>query len=343
MLNWIKRLFGRGEPRPYSPHITPGDLSGSSETLAFRALIADLLRDRRAERRSRLVKAFMYLLIFGVPAFIYITFFAWQSGMRPGPGRDAVGVVSISGEISDGSMASANKVIPALRKAFESERVKAVVLSIDSPGGAPLEAERIYTAIEAWRKSHPKPVVAVINNLGASAAYMVAIHSDAIYAGRYSLVGSIGAVLSGWDFHKALERVDVKQRVYASGDLKAMLNPYVPMTPEAEAKAHDLVDKMGRQFVSEVMVAREGKLASGVSYDSGEIWGGVEAQKIGLIDEVGTLDQVIRQRWPDLQIHNFGPNSQGAFSMLGGMIPDAVKVGLREVLGMPAPGHAALR
>lgn len=194
------------------------------------------------------------------------------------------------------------------------------------------QAERIYTAIDSWRKSHPKPVIAVINNLGASAAYMVALHCDEIYAGKYSLVGSIGAVLSGWDFHKALERVDVGQRVYASGNLKAMLNPYLPMSPEADNKAKDLVAKMGQQFRLELETERKGKLASGVDFGSGEIWGGIEAQKLGLIDGVSTLDQVVKSRWPDLKIHGFGPGNANGLPLIGTSVGQM----LRE-LGLSSP------
>jgi protease-4 len=76
------------------------------------------------------------------------------------------------------------------------------------------------------KKKHNKPIYAAIQNVGASAAYMIAMNTDRIYAGRYSLVGSIGAVMSSWDVHKALNKFDIHQDVYASGQLKSMLNPF---------------------------------------------------------------------------------------------------------------------
>lgn len=305
----------------------------------MRAMAHDMLMDRRAERRSRLAKAALYFLMFALPALLYVSFYSWTLGFRMGPTGDVVGVVELSGEMASGSRASADNVIPALRKAFESERVRAVVLSIDSPGGAPLEAERIYSMIDSWRKSHPKPVIAVINNVGASAAYMVALHCDEIYAGKYSLVGSIGAVLSGWDFHKALERVDVGQRVYASGNLKAMLNPYLPMSPEADRKALDLVTKMGQQFRDELETQRKGKLTAGVDFGSGEIWGGIEAHKLGLVDGLSTVDQIVKARWPDLRIHGFGSSGAGGLPLLGATIMES----LRSFVGAGSPQAIALR
>lgn len=281
------------------------------QTLFLRSALVALLADRRAERRSRTARAVLYFVMFALPAVGYLAFAARSAGFRIGPGGDVVAVVRLEGEMADGATASAATVIPALRKAFESDRIKGVVLSIDSPGGAPLEAERIYTAVESLRKVHPKPLVAVINNLGASAAYMVAIHADRIYAGNYSLVGSVGAILSGWDAHDALNRLGVSQRVYASGELKSMMNPYVAMSPEADRKARDLVTAMGKTFRSQVTLQRKGKLAEGFDVSSGEVWSGAEAQRLGLVDEVATIDQVIQSRWPELRTRDLGPHSGG--------------------------------
>jgi protease IV len=308
-------LLSVGQPVPLAIDRFDGAPSAggpASEVLFLRAALHDVLLDRRSERRSRNLRALMYFLIFALPLVFYAALYARTAGwLKFGPSADVVGVVRIEGEIADGNAASAERVLPALRKAFESERVKAVVLSIDSPGGAPLEAERIFSAIDAWRKTNPKPVVAVINNLGASAAYMVALHSDRIYAGRYSLVGSVGAILSGWDAHEALARLGLKQRVYASGDLKSMMNPWVDMSAQSHAKAQELVDQMGRAFAQDLTAQRGAKLPAGVNLASGGVWAGEQAHKLGLIDEVATLDQVLKTRWPELRTHEFGPGGTG--------------------------------
>ena len=279
------------------------------QSVVLRAAVIDLLIDRRAERRSRTLRASLYFLMFAVPAVLYVSFYAWSSGFRFGPSNDVVGVIRLQGEMAEGALASADRVLPKLCQAFESSHVRAIVLSIDSPGGAPLEAERIYSALESWRKTHPKPVVAVINNLGASAAYMVALHADRIYAGNYSLVGSIGAILSGWDAHDAVNRLGLSQRVYASGELKSMMNPFVSMSPEADKKARDLVEQMGKAFRADLAVHRKGHLRDDIDYGSGGVWGGAEAHRIGLVDEVATIDEVMHTSWPGLAVHDYGPGS----------------------------------
>lgn len=321
LLAWWRR------PRYELDRISTGGTADSTTVLT--AMVKDLLNDRRAERRSRAWRVMFYALIFAGPVAIYALLYAHAAGFRLGPQADVVGVVHIDGEMSADGLASADRVNTALRSAFESQHVKAVVLSIDSLGGAPVEAERIYRALKQLRDANPKPVVAVINNAGASAAYMVALHTDRIYAARYSLVGSVGAILQGWDVHKALQRADVAARVYASGNLKAMLNPYTPMTAEADSKARDLVAKMGQQFREELDVQRKGKLRADVDYSSGAMWGGVDAKEIGLVDEIGTLDDVLRG-FPNAKPHDFGPSNRAipfmgaAAAWLRGVVMSAV-------------------
>ena len=295
----------RGRQRSYRNDLPFRDGADDSAFM-FRAAFRDMLEDRRCERRAKFGRAALYFLMIALPLGIYVWFYAHASGFRLGPSDEVVGVVRIEGQIAPGALASADKIIPALKKAFESPRVKAVVLSIDSPGGSPVESERIYRMIHLYKASNPKPVIAVINNIGASAAYLIALHCDKIVAGHYSLIGSIGAVLAGWDVHQALDRLDVSQRVYASGHLKSMLSPFLPMSSEANRKAQDLVDQAGGQFTDELFTLRSAKLKDGIDYGSGEVWAGAQALSIGVIDEIGTIDELVRKTW-GLPSYDYGP------------------------------------
>lgn len=270
--------------------------------------------ERKSEHRWRML---FQVLVFGVPvlfAIIYFLFFLNTTGFRWGPFGDSVGVVRIEGTIGSTERASADNIVPVLEKAFNNPSVKAVVLSIDSPGGAPVEAERIYTAMVSMKKRHPKPVVAIINNIGASAAFMIALHADKIVAAKYSLVGSIGAIMAPWQLDRAIAKFDISQRVYASGKLKAFLNPFTPVSPEVDAKAHQIVNTMGAFFLEEVKSRRGDRLKPGVDVASGEVWSGPEARDLGLIDEVGTLDDYVKVNW-GVPSYDFGPSSQGMHFM----------------------------
>lgn len=266
--------------------------------------------ERKSEHRWRMI---FQSLVFGAPvlfAILYFLFFLNTTGFRWGPFGESVGVVRIEGTIASNERASADNIVPLLEKAFNNPSVKAVVLSIDSPGGAPVESERIYTAMESLKKKHPKPVVAVISNVGASAAFMVALHADKIVAARYSLVGSIGAIMSPWQLDRAIAKFDVSQRVYASGKLKSFLNPFTPVSPEVDAKAQQIVNQMGAFFLDEVKSRRGDRLKPGVDVASGEVWSGPEAKQLGLIDDVGTLDDYVKTTW-GVPAYDFGPSPQG--------------------------------
>lgn len=286
-------------------------------------------RERKSEHRWRVA---FQILVFGTPIFfglVYFLFFLSSTGFRWGPFGDAVAVVRIEGEISSTQRASADNVIPALTKAFENGSIKAVVLSINSPGGAPVEAERISSSINNLRKKHPKPTIAVINDLGASAAFMIALHADKIIAGKYSLVGSIGAVMQPWQLDRAIAKLDVSQRVYASGKLKSFLNPYIPVTPEADAKAQHLVDQAGAAFLAEVKSLRGASLKSAADIGTGEVWFGSEAKDLGLIDQVSTLEAVVESTW-GLRTYDFGP-AQQSMPFFARLFQEAVVSGVQRL------------
>ncbi|RTL32479.1 MAG: S49 family peptidase [Burkholderiales bacterium] len=290
--------------------------------------------ERKSERRWRML---FQALVFGMPVvlgILYFLFFLSSTGFRWGPFGDVVGIVRIEGPIGANEHASAEAIVPLLEKAFANANVKAVVLSIDSPGGAPVESERIYTAIGSLKKKHPKPVVAVINNIGASAAFMIALHADKIVAGKYSLVGSIGAIMAPWQFDRAIAKVDVSQRVYASGKLKAFLNPFTPVSPEVDSKAQRLVDQLGHAFLDEVKAKRGARLKEGIDVATGEVWPGPEAKELGLVDAVGTIDEYVAANY-GVRAYDFGPSNQ-SLPLLGRTLQDAM-VGAMQRMSTAIP------
>lgn len=284
---------------------------------AFQQAQALAANERRAERRW---KMFFQAMFFGAPVLLgifYFLFFLSTTGFHWGPFGNVVGIVRVEGVIGADEHASADRIVPLLEKAFVNPGVKAVVLTCDSPGGAPAESERIYTALGALKKRHPKPVVAIANNLCASAAYLIALHADRIVAGRYSLVGSVGAVITPWQLDKAIAKLDISQRVYASGNLKDFLNPFTPVTPEADLKAQQLVNDAAAAFVGEVKTRRGSSLKAGLDVSTGEVWTGNQAVELGLIDEIGTIDEYVQMYYGE-DAYDFGPapGAAGFFKQL---------------------------
>ncbi len=295
----------------------------NSEDL-LRIQIAAEKSDLRWKRGKRLLMA--GFVVWGLVGM-------WMAGdLMPGKNKSHVPVVRIEGGIAgDNTRINADSVNKLLAKAFADEAAKGVLLYIDSPGGSPAEAERIGNFITRKKQETGKPLYAVCANMCASAAYMIAMHGDEIYASKYSLVGSIGAILSSWNFSEAIAKVGVQHNAYASGKLKAMLNPYAPVKPEDAEKAQILVSGMGKIFASQVQEMRKGKLTGEVDLFTGEVWDGNEAKALGLVDVIGTLDDAVRDKFPiDAAVVDMG-RSGGGFRLLRGAA-EAISQGIQSSL-----------
>lgn len=292
-------------------------------------VIEKMLRFYHADRRWVWMKRAAMAISFTA----FFLAFAWSfinaNGRMPIFG-EYLAVVPIKGEILDGKLASAEKVIPAMQNAFRDDNAKAVIFAIDSPGGSPLETERIYEELARLKHLHPKPVIAVINTVGTSAAYMLAIRADKVVAGKYSQVGSIGTIMKVYNVRQLADQVHVSQLTFVSGPLKAFLDPLGTPSKEQLAKAQDLVDKAAGYFKAEVEEHRAGKLKE-LNYYTGEIWLGKEALALGLIDEIGTLESVAQGH--HLPMANVGP-APGLMAMsttidvLGASISDHLRAAL---------------
>lgn len=296
---------------------TPEDL--------LRLQVASERADLRWKRAKRLL--FGGLTIWTLVGMGFASKVNWEAGQKA-----HAPVVRIEGGIAgDNSKHNADSVIKKLKAAFDDEKAPAVVVYIDSPGGSPAEAERINNYMELRKKDTGKPIYSVCANMCASAGYMIAMQADEIFASKYSLVGSIGAVLSSWNFSEAINKLGVQHNAYASGKLKAMLNPYAPTRPEDQEKAQILVNGMGKIFASEVQERRKGKLAKSVDLFTGEVWDGSEAKALGLVDSIGTLDDVIRDKFPENALMR-DLNQSGRGLLFLRSASEAITLSIRDVL-----------
>lgn len=261
------------------------------------------ISEKRWLRARHILMVAMFVLVVVIEVVAIRMFLVPASGLKAGNGP-ALGVVTLSGPMMADSQAGAAKVIPALQAAFENSDVKEVALFIDSPGGAPAEAERIGAYLKAQSQKTGKPTVAVISNLGASAAYLTAIHADSVVSGRYSLVGSIGAVVQSWGVDKVLKKLDVEQRVFASGQFKTMLNPFQPLNGATADKVQAMADNAGAVFAADVATMRGSRLKL-ADYATGEVWAGETALQYGLVDTLGTLEGYAVAK--KLVVKEFGP------------------------------------
>lgn len=196
-----------------------------------------------------------------------------------------------------------NTVESALIRAFDHDRLSAVALAINSPGGAATQSALVAERIRELAARRNVPVLAFCEDVAASGGYWLACAADEIYAHASSLVGSIGVVSAGFGLTGLLDRLGVERRVYTAGTNKVRLDPFRPEKPEDVAWLESLQGQLHELFVSWVRKRRGDKLSTdNDDLFSGEVWTGARAVELGLVDGVGNLREVIKDRFPDAEI-----------------------------------------
>jgi signal peptide peptidase SppA len=199
-----------------------------------------------------------------------------------------------------------NTVESALTRAFDHERLQAVALTINSPGGSPTQSALVGERIRELARRKKVPVLAFCEDVAASGGYWLACAADEIYAHTTSLVGSIGVVSAGFGLTGLLERVGVERRVHTAGAYKVRLDPFRPEKDEDVEWLKGLQGQLHDQFVAWVTERRGDKLAKNGGKDgdlfTGEVWIGAQARELGLVDGVGNLREVIAERFPDAEL-----------------------------------------
>lgn len=214
-----------------------------------------------------------------------------------------VGVISLHGVIGAagklrGEGMTAEALEPVIEKAFKQSRLKAMALSINSPGGSPVQSALIFNLIREQAEEKEIPVLAFIEDVGASGGYWLACAGDEVFAMDSSIVGSIGVVAAGFGFQQFIEKHGIERRVYAQGKNKAMLDPFMPekaddvkVLKSAQADVHKSFKALVKDRRGEKLTGKDTELFTGA------IWSGVGAQKHGLIDELGDMRSVCRERY----------------------------------------------
>ncbi|HET6291629.1 MAG TPA: S49 family peptidase [Amycolatopsis sp.] len=225
-----------------------------------------------------------------------------------GERKDIVAVVKLHGVITPTPSPLARGAInlatieSALTRAFGHERLKAVALQINSPGGAPTQSGLVAERIRQLADEKNVPVLAFAEDVAASGGYWLACAADEIYAHRTSMVGSIGVISGGFGFTGLLERFGIERRLHTAGANKSRLDPFSPEKPEDVEWLKKMHGQLHELFVDWVTERRGDRLAGSEDLFTGDVWLGARAVELGLVDGVGSLRQVITERYPDAEI-----------------------------------------
>ena len=273
--------------------------AGIVERLAFEGL----LEQRRARRWNVFFKMLFALYLL----FFLVVFVAGKYSTSIG---DHTALVNLTGVIGPEADVDADSVIDSLQRAFESKDTKGVVLKINSPGGSPVQSNRMYQEIRRLREKYPNTALyAVVDDICASGGYYVAAAADEIYADKGSLVGSIGVIMQGFGFVGTMEKLGVERRLITAGKNKGMLDPFSPARPADEIYAKDLVSSVHQQFIDAVKQGRGDRLVETDDTFSGLLWTGEQAKELGLVDEFGTVASVARDVIGEETIVDYSPRA----------------------------------
>jgi len=196
----------------------------------------------------------------------------------------------------EGTIVSADEILKRLKKVEEDKSIKALVLRVNSPGGAVGASQEIYRELKRIREEYKKPVVVSMGNVAASGGLYISLPANVIFAEGGTITGSIGVLIQKVEVKKLADKIGVEVKVIKTGKFKDILNPFRELTPEEREYLLRLERDVLEQFKEAVEENRKGKLKVEVDQIAdGRILIGRQALKIGLIDRLGNLEDAVAE------------------------------------------------
>jgi protease-4 len=247
----------------------------------------DLLVDRRRLKRGLLGWRVAAVLLGATALFLAV-------GPKLGDGALGVGALGVGGLggrhltrlTVEGTISDDRDLTEAIGKAARDPRVAGMILSIDSPGGTVAGGEGLHAALQVFQE-RKKPIVAVMRGTAASAAYMIAMPAQRIFARESTVTGSIGVILQSFDASVLLDRLGVKAEALTSGPLKGQPSPFKPMDEAGRTALQSVVRDLHGQFVGMVVKGRNLPRAFVEQVADGRVYTGRQALEMQLVDAIG--------------------------------------------------------
>ena len=207
------------------------------------------------------------------------------------------GVIGSAGRFKQGIDFSGQQEI--IKKAFSFKKSENIAISINSPGGSPVQSHLIHDYIRQLAKKNNKKVIVFAEDVAASGGYLIACAGDEIYANSSSIVGSIGVISASFGFQDAIKKIGVQRRVYTAGKNKSTLDPFKEEKEEDIERIKKLQLELHSDFIEVVKKSRGSKLKDTEKNNTftGEFWSGTTSMKLGLIDGIGNAEQILREKF----------------------------------------------
>ncbi len=231
------------------------------------------------------VIAALLIFFFGVLFFIGRYYGGKTSRFAFG---DKIAIVEVKGVITQSS-----GVIEELQQYLADEGVKAIILRVDSPGGGVGPSQEIYREIMRIKSTSKRKVVTSMGSVAASGGYYIASASDLIVANPGTITGSIGVIMQFSNFEELLKKIGIKGVVLKSGEHKDIGSPFREMTPEEKRIMQEVLDNVHQQFIQAVAEGRKLDRSKVAQIADGRILTGEQAKNLGLVDQLGNLQDTI--------------------------------------------------
>ncbi len=206
------------------------------------------------------------------------------------------GVIGNAGKFKQGIDFSGQEEI--IKKAFSIKKSLCVAITINSPGGSPVQSHMIYSLIRNLAKKNKKKVLVFAEDVAASGGYLIACAGDEIYANSSSIIGSIGVIYSSFGFTELIKKIGVQRRVHTAGKNKSTLDPFLDEKEDDIKRLKKIQLDLHQDFIDVVERSRGLKLQKkDIELFSGEFWSGKQAKQLGLIDGIGDVNQILKEKY----------------------------------------------
>ena len=252
-------------------------------------IVDSLVEERKSERKFKLLSRVFFVIL-----LLIIFYLSLSKSMDNNIYQsEHTAVIKLDGVIASNGTINTETTLELIRKAFNNDLCKNIILKINSPGGSATQSKIIYDEILMLKKNSNKQIFSVIEDVGASGGYYIAASADKIFASNSSIVGSIGVRIDSLNFKSLFNKLGIKSQTISSGKDKLILDPFQDMTEEHKTHLTKLANSIHKEFISDIKISRDNLIKDDIAF-SGLFCTGNEALGIGLIDEISSLYDVNR-------------------------------------------------
>lgn len=256
------------------------------------------------EEKQRRMRLFLMIL----PVILVIAYAVFTTHKKDNfnPEGGYVAEIQVNGVIKQGADASASKLIPALKAAFQDEKAKGVVIKISSPGGSPTQSILIHDEIVKLKSAYDKPVTVIGEESITSGSLWIACSTDKIYALPSTYVGSIGVIMESYDVSELAKKYDISKHIITAGENKRRMDLFKAPDAAALAKFQTVADQLHTEFKNHIRNCRGDRLSKNEALIfSGDFWLAREAKELGLIDVVSSTSDIMMEVYGTATVKNY--------------------------------------